>query len=156
MEDLTDDLSGTGVNQDRWNIFGDPNNLVAGTAAPIPCFGIAPGPNNLSGSNFAKPGTGCTVVPAGSGVLGSQSLVANLPAECLIAAGVSDTNPSVPAANNGYGELVTLGCYLQNGTAIAPTAQGTYGNMGRNVLRGQPFKETDLSITKTWKFGERL
>jgi hypothetical protein len=28
--------------------------------------------------------------------------------------------------------------------------------MGRNVLRGQPFKETDLSITKTWKFGERF
>jgi hypothetical protein len=26
----------------------------------------------------------------------------------------------------------------------------------RNVLRGRPFKETDPSITKAWKFNERL
>jgi hypothetical protein len=138
-QDSTDDLSGTGVNQDRWNILGDPGNFVAGTAAPIPCFGI-------TGSKFAASGTGCTIVPA----------VANLPAQCVTAAGAAANNPSVPAANNAMGELAALGCYFQNGTAMVPAAQGTYGNMGRNVLRGRPFKETDFSVTKTWKFGERL
>jgi len=28
--------------------------------------------------------------------------------------------------------------------------------MGRNVLTDHPFRETDLSITKSWKFNERL
>jgi len=28
--------------------------------------------------------------------------------------------------------------------------------MGRDVLRGHSFKETDMSITKSWKFSERL
>jgi TonB dependent receptor-like, beta-barrel len=138
-QDTTDDLSGTGILQDRWNILGDPGNLVTGTAAPVPCYGI-------TGSKFAASGTGCTIVPA----------VANLPAQCLTAAGAAASNPSVPAANNAMGELGALGCYFQNGTALVPAAQGTYGNMGRNVLRGRPFKETDLSITKTWKFGERF
>ncbi len=137
--DTTDDLSGTGILNDRWNILGSPSNIVTGTAAPVPCFGI-------NGSKFAASGTGCTVVPA----------LANLPSQCLTATGAAASNPSVAAANNATGELGALGCYVQNGTAIVPAAQGTYGNMGRNVLRAQPFRETDVSITKTWKFGERL
>ena len=28
--------------------------------------------------------------------------------------------------------------------------------MGHNVLRGHAFKETDVSVTKSWKFQERL
>ena len=102
-QDTTDDLSGTGINQDRWNILGDPGNLVTGTAAPVPCFGI-------TGSKFAASGTGCTIVPA----------VANLPTQCLTAAGAAASNPAVPAANNAMGELGLLGCYFQNGTAIVP------------------------------------
>jgi hypothetical protein len=67
--------------------------------------------------------------------------------------------PSVPTSDRAYNGLAALGsfgCYLQNGTSIVPAAQGTYGTMGRNMLRGSPFRETDLSITKTWKFGERM
>jgi hypothetical protein len=69
---------------------------------------------------------------------------------------VNTTQAAANGSYNALAALANLGCYFQNGTAIAPAAQGTYGNMARNVLRGQPFKETDLSITKTWKFGERL
>ena len=32
-QDGTNDLSGTGILQDRWNIVGSPSNIVAGTAA---------------------------------------------------------------------------------------------------------------------------
>jgi hypothetical protein len=167
-QDSTDDLSGTGINQDRWNILGDPGNITAGTAAPIPCFGVP-------GSSFAKTGTGCTIVAAGSGTVGTPGFVSNMPSQCLASATANSTsngglfnvssnsagpvNTTQGAANGSYNALAALanfGCYFQNGTALAPAAQGTYGNMARNVLRGQPFKETDLSITKTWKFGERL
>ncbi len=139
--DSTDDLSGTGINQDRWNLLGDPGNFKGGTAAPIPCYGV-------TGSKFAIPG--CTIV----------SSLSALPAECVTAASAAATNPAVIAAGDpnatGLQALANLGCYFQNGSAIVPAAQGTYGNMGRNVLRGRPFKETDLSVTKSWKFGERL
>ncbi len=82
--------------------------------------------------------------------------MSGFPVQCVNAAAGGATNSSLPAADNPYGELATLGCYLENGTAISPAGQGTYGDMPRNVLRGQPFKETDLSITKSWRFRERL
>jgi hypothetical protein len=167
-QDSTDDLSGTGIDQDRWNILGSPSNITAGTAAPIPCFGVA-------GSAFAKTGTGCTIVQAGTGALGTPGFVSNLPAQCVSLAqtnSISDnglwdvaSNPTVAvnhtqgATNgsyNGLAALGNLGCYLQNGTAIAPGAQGTYGDMGRDALRGQAFRETDLSVTKSWKFKENM
>lgn len=167
-QDSTDDLSGTGIDQDRWNILGSPSNITGGTAAPIPCFGVA-------GSSFAKTGTGCTIVQAGAGAVGTPGFVSNLPAQCVTSAeanSISDgglwdvsSNPSVAvnhtqaAANGSYNALAALanfGCYFQNGTAIAPPAQGTYGNMGRDALRGQAFRETDLSVTKTWKFKESM
>src|SRR5205807_1151255 len=119
-QDSTNDLSGTGVSQDRWNILGDPGNFVAGTAAPIPCFGV-------TNSSFAKSGA-CTVV----------ATVSSLPAQCVTAASAAATNPAVIAAGDanatGLQALGNFGCYFQNGTAMAPAAQGTYGNMGRNVL----------------------
>ena len=153
-QDSTDDLSGTGINQDRWSILGSSSNIVAGTAAPIPCFGV-------TGSKFATAaGNPCTVaaIPTGA-VKGTQGFVSNMPSQCIAAASAEPSNPTVPSSDanaTGIAALGNLGCYFQNGTAIVPSAQGTYGNMGRDVLRGSPFRETDLSITKTWKFKERM
>ena len=48
------------------------------------------------------------------------------------------------------------GCYAQNGTILYPQAVGTFGNMGRNILRGPGFSNWDASIGKTWKLKERL
>jgi hypothetical protein len=31
-----------------------------------------------------------------------------------------------------------------------------FGNMGRNIFRGPSFREWDFSISKIWKFGERI
>ena len=159
--DSTDDLSGTGILQDRWNILGNPGNIQAGGAGAVPCFGVP-------GSSFASGGT-CNPVQAGSGTKGTPSFVANMPAQCVSAAqsaSISNgglwnvsSNPAVPTSDlnyNGLAALANFGCYFQNGTAIVPAAQGTYGNMGRDVLRDRPFRETDLSVTKSWKFRERL
>jgi hypothetical protein len=147
--DGTNDLSGTGILQDRWNIAGDPKNFTAGTSATIPCFG-------LTGSKTFGSTTSCTIVPAGTGSPGQASFVSGFPSQCLAAAAGGATNSALPAANNPYGELATLGCYVENGTAIAPAGQGTYGDMAHNVLRGHAFKETDVSVTKTWNIRESL
>jgi hypothetical protein len=74
------------------------------------------------------------------------------------------TNPTVLAGGlagstdyNGLAALVDYGCYDENGTVIVPPAQGTLGNMGRNIFfNGLPFREWDLSVVKTWKIKERL
>ncbi len=39
---------------------------------------------------------------------------------------------------------------------IYPNAFGTYGNMGRNILRGPHFVNWDFSAGKVWKLNERL
>jgi hypothetical protein len=54
--------------------------------------------------------------------------------------------------------LATAGCYVSNNgkSVIAPPALGTFGNMGRNVLRDNGFKDWDVSIFKNFKFKERF
>jgi Carboxypeptidase regulatory-like domain/TonB dependent receptor len=47
-------------------------------------------------------------------------------------------------------------CYAQNGVTIYPQAFYTFGNMGRNILRGPGFMNWDASVIKTWKIKERL
>jgi hypothetical protein len=43
---------------------------------------------------------------------------------------------------------------MENGSVIVPRAQGTYGSMARNMLRGKPFNEGDASSFKNWKFAK--
>jgi hypothetical protein len=45
-------------------------------------------------------------------------------------------------------------CYAQNGTIIYPNAFYTFGNMGRNILRGPGFANWDASISKSWRLTE--
>ncbi len=52
--------------------------------------------------------------------------------------------------------LTDLGCYAQGGGVLTPPAYGTQGNARRNIFRGQPFYNVDLSIAKDWKFKERF
>jgi hypothetical protein len=159
--DGSDDFSGTGELNDRWSITGDPANIHSGVGvSPIPCFGVP-------GSAFAGT-TNCSTVAAGTGSPGSATYVANMPATCVTLAasennpkGVAlSTNPNVPTTDpnfNGYAALASNGCYYENGTAIVPPAQGTFGNMGRNVLRNSnPFREWDFSIAKNFLLTERL
>ena len=47
-------------------------------------------------------------------------------------------------------------CYAQNGVIIYPNAFYTFGNMGRNILRGPGFANWDASVTKTWHLTESV
>ena len=87
--DTSTDLSGTGQKLDRWSIAGDPSNIKTGFG--VPCYGV-------TGSKFAKAGTGCNVVNAGTGSAGTASFVATLPQACIDTAGNEATNPAVVAA----------------------------------------------------------
>jgi hypothetical protein len=56
------------------------------------------------------------------------------------------------------GNLGTAGCYVSlNGKSVlVPNATGAFGTMGRNIFRDTGFHNVDLSITKSFKFGERI
>jgi hypothetical protein len=52
--------------------------------------------------------------------------------------------------------LANLGCYALGGSVMVPPAYGSYGTLGPNVFRSMPFYNVDLSVTKVFKFRERL
>ncbi len=52
--------------------------------------------------------------------------------------------------------LTDLGCYASGGSILIPPVYGTLGNSGRDTFRGFPFYNWDLSLTKEFKFRERL
>jgi hypothetical protein len=61
------------------------------------------------------------------------------------------------AANPGNQMLIApLGCYSQGNSALIPPAPNTFGTLGRNVFRDSGLSNVDLSVTKQWKFQERL
>ena len=61
------------------------------------------------------------------------------------------TTPELQRALNWAGW-----CFAQNGVIIYPNAFGTFGNMGRNILRGPHFVNWDFSASKVWKLNERF
>jgi hypothetical protein len=52
--------------------------------------------------------------------------------------------------------LTNLGCYAAGKSILIPPAYGSYGTAGPNIFRGQPFYNLDMSITKQFRFGERV
>jgi hypothetical protein len=75
-------------------------------------------------------------------------------AACLARAQALDGGAA--AAGLAQAALTNLGCYQRGGSVLIPAAYGSYGNTGRNTFRGAPFRNWDLSLTKGWKFKERL
>jgi hypothetical protein len=72
-------------------------------------------------------------------------------------------DPAMPAACStnaaavgSTASLQTFGCYAKGNSVMIPPAFGTFGNMRRNMFRDSGFRDLDLSVTKQWKFGERL
>ena len=152
--DTSNDLFGTGSTTGTlWTLVGSPNNFVAGTTQGLPCYGIAK--STFAAATNASGQPACITVAAGT----ASNPVANMPAACVTAATNEPTNPAVPAAaanSTGLKSLASFGCYFSNGSVIVPPAQGTFGTMARTALRAAPFQEWDMSISKSWKFKERL
>jgi len=134
--DLTNDLSGTGevTNLDpygqAWNVSG-PDSAFTSTSQNLPCWS----------------GTGGAALPSCK-LAGSSPTTA--PAPCLAAAAAISAN-TIAATNS-------VGCYVStNGKSVLfPAALGTIGDTGRNIFRDSGFRNWDFSVTKDWKFKERL
>ena len=52
--------------------------------------------------------------------------------------------------------LTNQGCYASGSSIMIPPAFGSYGALGPGVFRSTPYYNWDLSVTKTWKYKERL
>jgi len=68
------------------------------------------------------------------------------------AAALDGTNPSKPYTT----ALGIGGCYARGGSILIPSGIGTFGTMGRNIFRDTGFHNVDFSITKSFRFGERI
>jgi len=142
--DSADNFSGTNENTDRWSIFGNTSDFLSGKNSIPYCSGFTNVGGVASGAGascgFASelsPGANTTPFSGATGI-----------ASC-----VSNAN-----AHNSASTLAAAGCYVgRNGDAsvIIPAALGTYGNMGRNILRDSGFKNWDMSIFKNFTFKER-
>jgi hypothetical protein len=65
---------------------------------------------------------------------------------------------SAAAAQGGaaVAALRNLGCYALGSSVLIPAPYGGYGLGTRNLFRDQGYRNVDFSVTKAWKFGERL
>ena len=52
--------------------------------------------------------------------------------------------------------LLNIGCYFQGNSVLTPPALGTVGNSTRNIFRDSGFHNLDLSVTKIFKYKDRL
>jgi hypothetical protein len=161
VNDTKDDLTGAGAATGPtilgtgcaagtpWTLSGPagPISQLYGRAGTIPCYGI-------TGSTFAKAGTGCVTVLAGA----AATPWTNMPAACIAGATAEPSFTSALAGTNSTGssleQLAVVGCYAVNGSAIVPPAQGTYGSMLPYALHGAGVGLVNLSLTKQWTFKE--
>jgi len=138
--DPNDNFSGTGENTDRWDLSGSPSDFSSGKNS-FPDCGVS-----ATSLPFAAGNVVCTVTTPYGGV--STPATAAQVSACQTHSGQSGAVGT---------PLQVAGCYISpNGNSfITPPALGTYGNMGRNILRDQGFKDWDVSIFKNFTFKER-
>jgi outer membrane receptor protein involved in Fe transport len=60
------------------------------------------------------------------------------------------------AATPYTASLSAAGCYVIGNSILIPNGFGAFGTMGRNIFRDTGFHNVDLSLSKGFKFGERL
>jgi Carboxypeptidase regulatory-like domain/TonB dependent receptor len=115
---------------------------------------------NINGSP-ADFGSGPNAIPFCSGFGGTVS--------CVRTSGVSGQDIPLSASFNSAaqtlcqnsaanaGNLAADGCFVSNNgkSVLTPPANGTFGNIGRNIFRDSGFKNVDFSVFKTFSWRER-
>jgi hypothetical protein len=130
MFDQTFGFSGTGETTDRWDFFGNPTDFKSRGTSGIPCFGL--------GANSPCPGA--------------------IPQACLDAAAKVGMNATASLTGVGLPKsfAATGYCYKVGNSVLIPNGFNSFGTMGRNIFRDTGFHNLDFSVTKAWKFKERL
>src|SRR5467141_1485054 len=133
VNDVTTDFSGTNEigsqspNGEQWDFFGNPADFKTTKA-------------------FSSTNGGAGGIPyfAGGGPTSAPS---------------SNSACNTKAAAIGplaVAELSNLGCYANGKSILLPPAYGTVGNTSPNMFRSLPYYNLDLSVTKVFKYKERL
>ncbi len=139
--DPNDNFSGTFENTDRWNITGAPADFSSGlNSFPLCRLRRQPDFHNNTPANMT-----CSIAnPYGI-------------RQTLSTAATTAATAACPSGRLSGATLQNAGCYVSpNGNSfITPPALGTFGNMGRNILRDSGFKNWDMSVFKNFKFKER-
>jgi len=115
-----------------WN-FSGPRSAFAASNVPIPCY------NGVNGKL-----AGCTALAAAP---------ADIQAACNTAA--QAPYGSAQLQKLALQSLANNACYVRGGGVLTPPAYGTNGNAGRNTFAGPNFRNVDMSVSKSWHFGER-
>jgi Carboxypeptidase regulatory-like domain/TonB dependent receptor len=138
--DQSNNISGTNENTDRWDFVGNPGDFKSGNSSIPYC----------SGADFSNPSTiSCTqLVPVNNPLTLSGSQTTAAANACFKAA--SAINAATVTS------LDQFGCYFQGQSVLIPPALGTFGTSGRNIWRDGGLRNWDLSVTKSFKFQERL
>jgi len=143
--DQSNNISGTNENTDRWDFFGNPGDFKSGNSSIPYCIGT----NSTDGA--------CTQTTPNALITGNPL---TLPAaqsaayfnSCLTSAAKVDGGAAGPTT----AQVLSLGCYAQGSSVLIPPALGTFGTAGRNIWRDSGIRNWDVSVTKSWKFQERL
>ncbi|MBZ5661123.1 MAG: TonB-dependent receptor [Acidobacteriia bacterium] len=145
--DVTTDFAGTGAalvsgtfgsEGGQWNFMG----ASGGAGNPHDFFAL----HNFANVTPPTPG-------AVAGVPGVPYYAGTTNPNCLAQAKALDGGAATGLAQ---ASLTNLGCYALGNSILLPPAYGGYGSMPRNPFRDQGFRTMDLSITKVFKFKERL
>jgi hypothetical protein len=145
LADVSDDFSGTseaignGANSqgEQWDFFGNPADFR-------PVHGWTDTNGGSGGTPFFLSGTPPATDPAGP----TDPAYAINNTSCTAHAGAPGTL--------GYASMFNLGCYAVGTSVLLPPAYGSYGNTRRNLWRDAGFRNWDFSVTKAFKFRERL
>lgn len=143
--DQSNNTSGTNENTDRWDFFGKPGDFKSGNSSIPFCIGTGTTDGVCTQTTPADLAGGTsTTLPAAQ----SQAFFSS----CLNAAAKVDGG----SVGSAYNQLVTLGCYAQGSSVLIPPALGTFGTSARNIWRDPGIRNLDLSVTKLFRFQERL
>jgi hypothetical protein len=153
FSDATDDFAGIGGARsllggagEQWSLVGNPRDFHLGKTTATPCYAFA-------GSRFASDPS-CLPLTVGGNNGEGQICIDAANGEAVDA----EMNAQIPGSSSGLASLQKFGCYVSpNGkSVILPPAQGTFGTMVKDALFGAAFYEWDLSVSKRWRFRDRV
>jgi carboxypeptidase family protein/TonB-dependent receptor-like protein len=137
VNDQANNFSNIGEATDRWDFFGNPSDFKSGGQNTLPfCSGDPANP--ASGScSFVTQATTPVLLSAAQSQAFWTSCIAKAPDPATLGA---------------------AGCYVsKNGQSVlVPNAMNAFGTMGRNIFRDTGFHNVDLSVSKSFRLGERF
>jgi hypothetical protein len=119
-----------------WNV-NDQSNDFSGTGDNADRWDFFGNPSDFKSQ-------GPNALPFFSGISNSACLAK--------ATSLDGTDPTQPFTT----ALGMAGCYANGNSILIPNGIGTFGTMGRNIFRDTGFHNVDLSMSKNFRFGERI